>query len=76
MVVKFKVIVVILGVLFLDKKLVFDLQMDCMFNILVLCFMWGMVCDEKNVLFEEGGGGLYVYLVMNSGDYFEIRFVI
>ena len=71
-----KAIVATLGALLLDKKLVSDRQMDRMLNTLASRFTRGMVCDEKNVLPEEGGGGLYAYLATNSGDYPEIRPVI
>jgi len=50
--------------------------MDRMLNTLASKFTKGMVCDPKNVLPEEGGGGLYAYIATNSGDYPEIRNVI
>ncbi|MEL6250906.1 MAG: alpha/beta hydrolase [Bacteroidota bacterium] len=73
MAMKPKAMVASMGALILDKKLVSDKQMDRMLNTLASQFTKGMVCDTKNVLPEEGGGGLYAYIATNSGNYPEIR---
>lgn len=73
MAMKPKAIVATVGALFFDKKWVSDQQMDRMLNTLASQFTKGMVCNPKNVLPEEGGGGLYAYMATNSGDYPEIR---
>lgn len=68
-----KAIVASTGALLFDKKLISDKQADRMLNTLASQFTKGMVCDPKNVLPEEGGGGLYAYIATNSDDYPEIR---
>ena len=68
-----KAIVATLGAVLLDKKLISDKQMDRVLNTLASQFTKGMVCDPKNVLPEEGGGGLYAYLATNNDDLPEIR---
>ncbi|EZH71350.1 hypothetical protein ATO12_08145 [Aquimarina atlantica] len=56
------------GALLLDKKLVSDKQMDRVLNTLASKFTKGMVCDTKNVLPEEGGGGFYAFMATNNDD--------
>ncbi len=73
MAIKPKAMVATVGALLFDKKLIPDKQMDRMLNTLASQFTKGMVCNPKNVLPEEGGGGLYAYIATNSGDYPEIR---
>lgn len=73
MALKPKAMVASVGALLLNKKLISDKQMDRMLNTLASQFTKGMVCDPKNVLPEEGGGGLYAYIATNSDDYPEIR---
>ena len=73
MALKPKAMVASMGALLLDTKLISDQQMDRMLNTLASQFTKGMVCDPKNVLPEEGGGGLYAYIATNSDDYPEIR---
>jgi len=68
-----KAITLITGALFLDKKLISDEQADRMLNTLASKFTKGMVCDTKNVLPEEGGGGLYAYIATNQGDVPDVR---
>lgn len=73
MALKPKAMVASMGALLYDKKLISDKQMDRMLNTLASQFTKGMVCDQSNVLPEEGGGGLYAYIATNSDDYPEIR---
>ncbi len=68
-----KAITLISGALLLDKKLISDKQADRMLNTLASKFTRGMVCDEKNVLPEEGGGGLYAFIATNQGDIPDVR---
>jgi len=73
MALKPKAMVASMGALLLNKKLISDTQADRMLNTLASQFTKGMVCDPKNVLPEEGGGGLYAYIATNSSDFYEIR---
>jgi proline iminopeptidase len=68
-----KAIVATTGALLFDTKLISDKQMDRILNTIASKFTKGMVCDQKNVLPEEGGGGLYAYLATNNGDVPEVR---
>jgi len=68
-----KAITLITGALLLDKKLISDQQADRILNTLASKFTRGMVCDEKNVLPEEGGGGLYAFIATNQGDIPDVR---
>ncbi len=68
-----KAITLITGALLFDKKLISDKQADRMLNTLASKFTKGMVCDEKNVLPEEGGGGLYAFIATNQGDFPDVR---
>ncbi len=68
-----KAIALITGALLFDKKLISDEQADRMLNTLASKFTRGMVCDEKNVLPEEGGGGLYAFIATNQGDFPDVR---
>ncbi|MEM8508623.1 MAG: alpha/beta hydrolase [Bacteroidota bacterium] len=68
-----KAIVASTGALLLDRKLVSDKQMDRMLNTLATKLVQGVVCDPKNALPEEGGGGLYAYLATNSGEVPDVR---
>ena len=68
-----KAILAITGAMLLDKKLVSDKQMDRILNTLASKFTRGMVCDQSNVLPEEGGGGLYAFIATNNQDMPEIR---
>lgn len=56
------------GALLFNKKLVSDKQMDRVLNTLASKFTAGMVCDKKNVLPEEGGGGFYAFMATNNDD--------
>lgn len=73
MALKPKAMVASMGALLFDKKFISDKQMDRMLNTLASQFTKGMVCDQSNVLPEEGGGGLYAYIATSSDDYPEIR---
>jgi len=68
-----KAITLITGAMLLDKKLISDEQADRILNTLASKFTKGMVCDTKNVLPEEGGGGLYAFLATNQGDIPDVR---
>lgn len=68
-----KAITLITGAMLLDKKLISDKQADRILNTLASKFTRGMVCDEKNVLPEEGGGGLYAFIATNQGDIPDVR---
>lgn len=76
MAMKPKAIVSVTGALLFDIKLISDKQMDRMLNTLASQFTKGMVCDPKNVLPEEGGGGLYAFMASNRDDQPEIRHLI
>lgn len=68
-----KAILATTGALLFDSKLISDKQMDRILNTLATKFTKGMVCDQKNILPEEGGGGLYAFLATNNGDVPEVR---
>ncbi|SFR55365.1 Pimeloyl-ACP methyl ester carboxylesterase [Robiginitalea myxolifaciens] len=68
-----KAIVATTGALLFDKRLISDKQMDRILNTLATKFTKGMVCDQKNVLPEEGGGGLYAFLATNNGVVPKVR---
>lgn len=50
---------------FLNTKLVADSEVDAAMNSMASKFTHNMVCDEKNVQPEEGGGGAYMRIGTN-----------